>query len=267
MTKGFSSANGTMTSNSSFKSALPPLKEVAGAESASPYGTRSRNRPGQARPNYAEDKDMDFEFQEKKDAVSRKNKSSAVLPSGGSPPALPSSTGASIGGAAESATATSLQQQPHSHQNHQNSSEPSKTSSRKRASPDISKNGSSNGAKDASSSSNAGTPNPNSGSMHPAKKRKTGGNHNSSSNGANGGNVGNAGNNHNSTVATSSNMQSQIAAQYFAANQGVLEKWRRGYNETNILTFEGCGGHPKNEKLMADDGTVLEVNGMYGHST
>ena len=29
---------------------------------ASPYGTRSRNRTGNPRPNYAEDKDMDFEF-------------------------------------------------------------------------------------------------------------------------------------------------------------------------------------------------------------
>ncbi|KAF2468265.1 uncharacterized protein BDR25DRAFT_59125 [Lindgomyces ingoldianus] len=45
------------TSNSSHASAKEP-KETA----AAPYGTRSRNRPGTSRPNYAEDVDMDFEM-------------------------------------------------------------------------------------------------------------------------------------------------------------------------------------------------------------
>ncbi|ORY00228.1 hypothetical protein BCR34DRAFT_606327 [Clohesyomyces aquaticus] len=44
------------TSNSSHASA----REVR--EAAMPYGTRSRNRPGTSRPNYAEDVDMDFEM-------------------------------------------------------------------------------------------------------------------------------------------------------------------------------------------------------------
>lgn len=33
-----------------------------------------------------------------------------------------------------------------------------------------------------------------------------------------------------------------------------------GYSETNMLTFENCAGKPKNGKMIADDGTVLEVN-------
>jgi hypothetical protein len=34
-----------------------------------------------------------------------------------------------------------------------------------------------------------------------------------------------------------------------------------GYSVTNLLTFENCGGKPKDGKMIADDGTVLEVNG------
>ncbi|KAJ3474568.1 hypothetical protein NLG97_g9785 [Lecanicillium saksenae] len=33
----------------------------AGADGAAPYGTRSRNRNGNARPNYAEDKDIEMD--------------------------------------------------------------------------------------------------------------------------------------------------------------------------------------------------------------
>ncbi|KAF2736644.1 hypothetical protein EJ04DRAFT_562314 [Polyplosphaeria fusca] len=45
------------TSHSSHASAKEP-KDTA----AAPYGTRSRNRPGTSRPNYAEDVEMDFEM-------------------------------------------------------------------------------------------------------------------------------------------------------------------------------------------------------------
>ncbi|KAF2118266.1 hypothetical protein BDV96DRAFT_597123 [Lophiotrema nucula] len=46
------------TSNSSHGSA----KDAKEAAAAAPYGTRSRNRPGTSRPNYAEDVEMDFEM-------------------------------------------------------------------------------------------------------------------------------------------------------------------------------------------------------------
>ncbi|KFY79588.1 hypothetical protein V499_01433 [Pseudogymnoascus sp. VKM F-103] len=42
-------------------SSSPPPKDAASA--AAPYGTRSRNRAGVSRPNYAEDKEMDMEFE------------------------------------------------------------------------------------------------------------------------------------------------------------------------------------------------------------
>lgn len=41
--------------------AQPPSKE-SDENGAVPYGTRSRNRPGRSRPNYAEDTEMDFEM-------------------------------------------------------------------------------------------------------------------------------------------------------------------------------------------------------------
>jgi len=34
-----------------------------------------------------------------------------------------------------------------------------------------------------------------------------------------------------------------------------------GYRETNLMTFENSGARTKNNKMFADDGTVLEVNG------
>lgn len=50
-------------SNSS--SSSPPPNNAAGKSTAEavPYGTRSRNRTGAARPNYAEDKELDMEFE------------------------------------------------------------------------------------------------------------------------------------------------------------------------------------------------------------
>lgn len=36
-----------------------------------------------------------------------------------------------------------------------------------------------------------------------------------------------------------------------------------GYGETNLLTFENTKAMPKDGKMVADDGTVLEVNGKF----
>jgi hypothetical protein len=40
-----------------------PTQDDADGNSAAPYGTRSRNRPGGARPNYADDKELDMEIE------------------------------------------------------------------------------------------------------------------------------------------------------------------------------------------------------------
>ncbi|OLN88561.1 E3 ubiquitin-protein ligase SNT2 [Colletotrichum chlorophyti] len=55
----------------------PSAKDAAAVEAANPYGTRSRNRTGSSRPNYAEDRDIDVDmydyYPEKKDQESKKS--------------------------------------------------------------------------------------------------------------------------------------------------------------------------------------------------
>jgi hypothetical protein len=50
-----------MTASTS-SSSNPSIKD-AGPGTASPYGTRSRNRAGASRPNYAEDREMEMDFE------------------------------------------------------------------------------------------------------------------------------------------------------------------------------------------------------------
>lgn len=51
-----------MTATASTSSQTPNQDDGDG-NSAAPYGTRSRNRPGGARPNYADDKELDMEIE------------------------------------------------------------------------------------------------------------------------------------------------------------------------------------------------------------
>ncbi|CAI4216562.1 unnamed protein product [Parascedosporium putredinis] len=54
----------TSMSRTSLGGAEASMKDGLGdTSSSSPYGTRSRNRTGNARPNYAEDKDMDLDYE------------------------------------------------------------------------------------------------------------------------------------------------------------------------------------------------------------
>ncbi|KAI0537610.1 hypothetical protein GGR58DRAFT_343296 [Xylaria digitata] len=184
----------------------------------SPYGTRSRNR-GQARPNYAEDRDLDVEmedaFPEKKEEEHKKG--------------MRQVNSATNGTGDANKTAAS--------------------SSRKSAAADDSKTTSSHGAsKDAQSTTpaitNATGPTASSGS---SKKRKA------------------------TTQATTNNVHSQASTPTPTPTSLAVTGTRRsaaqaaahasaGYRETNMLSFEKCGGIPKDGKMIADDGTVLEVN-------
>ncbi|KAM5351653.1 hypothetical protein ACJ41O_004376 [Fusarium nematophilum] len=62
----------------------------AGTDTASPYGTRSRNRAGTSRPNYAEDKDIDTDvydyYHDKKDTESKKSSRQASAAANGDTP-------------------------------------------------------------------------------------------------------------------------------------------------------------------------------------
>ncbi|GAW22966.1 hypothetical protein ANO14919_125130 [Xylariales sp. No.14919] len=184
----------------------------------SPYGTRSRNR-GQARPNYAEDRDLDVEmedaFPEKKEEEPKK--------------AMRQVNAAMNGTGDANKTTTS--------------------STRKSAAADDSRTTSSHITnKDAHSTTpataNATGPATSSG---PSKKRKA------------------------TTQATTNNVHSQTSTPTPTPTTLVVTGTRRsaaqaaahtsgGYRETNMLSFEKCGGMPKDGKMVADDGTVLEAN-------
>jgi hypothetical protein len=78
-------------------SARPSRKESE--EAAAPYGTRSRNRPGRSRINYAEDTEMDFEMTTAPpngNASEPLSRNSAAAESG-PPPAVGGKKGASAG--------------------------------------------------------------------------------------------------------------------------------------------------------------------------
>lgn len=66
------------------------VSKDAGTDTASPYGTRSRNRNGNSRPNYAEDKDIDtdtFDFYHgKKEGDSKKASRQAAAAANGDVP-------------------------------------------------------------------------------------------------------------------------------------------------------------------------------------
>ncbi|TGJ80044.1 hypothetical protein E0Z10_g8732 [Xylaria hypoxylon] len=73
------------------------------------------------------------------------------------------------------------------------------------------------------------------------------------------------------TQATTNNVHSQASTPTPTPTTLVVTGTRRsaaqpaahagtGYRETNMLSFEKCGGIPKDGKMVADDGTVLEPN-------
>ena len=66
-----------MTTSSS-SSSLPPEQQME-TTSASPYGTRSRNRTGNPRPNYAEDRELDMEYEWTSGKKSQGNSASVVM--------------------------------------------------------------------------------------------------------------------------------------------------------------------------------------------
>ncbi|KAI0842099.1 hypothetical protein F5Y06DRAFT_292921 [Hypoxylon sp. FL0890] len=185
----------------------------------SPYGTRSRNR-GQARPNYAEDKDVDVDvydsYQDKKDEESKKSSRQISASANGTSDASKATNSTSRKGAAveDGKAAGGL---------HTTAKDSHPTT-----------NATSNSTTTATSSSTS-------------KKRKAP----TQSAGSN------AQSHANTPVPTSSNATAtrRNAAQGAPAVQNGL-----GYKMTNMLSFENCGAIPKDGKLVADDGTTLQAN-------
>ena len=207
----------TMTKSTSSASALASKESMAGP---SPYGTRSRNR-GQARPNYAEDKDMDIEmydaYPDKKDEEAKKTSRQPA---------------AVTNGATDAA-------------------KPTGSASRKSAAQDDGKAGNShatgNGAKDSHANGSTNATGAGTTTSSNSKKRKAPTQSSTS-------------NAHKESHVPTISASAPTGSKRGASNQTVTSNGR-GYRETNLLSFEKSKAFLKDGKLIADDGTELERNG------
>lgn len=214
--------------------AEPSTKDASGGtavETPSPYGTRSRNRTGNSRPNYAEDKDNDLDFE-------------------CAPPKKAGDSKKSTRQSNASATTTNA--------------EKNQNGAHKKSLPvDEAKNATSqNGSKDnapaptAPAASAAGVTSAAPTASQSSKKRKAGAQSGNGSNGASG---------EPQQVVSQSSTATVLAKRL--GGQGTM--FSNGYAETNMLSFENCKSKPnKDGKLVSDSGTILAPNGefVYGPS-
>ncbi|KAL2178878.1 uncharacterized protein P884DRAFT_268856 [Thermothelomyces heterothallicus CBS 202.75] len=239
----------TPNSTSKSESPQPPPapameKQSAAGSQPSPYGTRSRNRTGAARPNYAEDKDLDLDifdaYPQRKDDDSKKSGNKQQGASSTSTPANASQTAPRSGnGSSKKPHPGDGKQQngtkdQHSNHNQSSAAAPSSSSSSSSTTTTTTSNGTSSTANGTSK----------------GKKRKAGDAASTASgsqtpSGSNG-------------ALSSSALQKRLGTTGQGSGDGKLSFTR--YGETNMLTFENCKARPKDGKMIADDGTVLEVN-------
>lgn len=245
------------------KSSASAAAKDAG-EKASPYGTRSRNRTGAARPNYAEDRDIDmelFEHTNKKDTDSKKAPSSKQQHL---EPPIPQEAGA---------TSSSSSQAPPAANAGQTAPRSGNASSRKPL-PDESRQttATTNGTKDShpapSSTTSTNTANKTNGNStsnsHKGKKRKA----NSAAAPAADASTPSGSQTPSGTNGASTSLLAAAVHQRLAGTAsrsmdgGSATPGAPGYGETNMLTFENCKSRPtKDGKMIADDGTVLQKEG------
>lgn len=182
----------------------------------SPYGTRSRNRTGNARPNYAEDRELEMDYDWA--PASKKARGSSTSPS-----------------------STNLQSEEN---------ESSGVSTRRRslttvAFPSLSKGANSTVPKDhlPGMSSFSVNPEPTEAPQQPSKKRKAPG----------------------AIPAAPSNLSANTTSATSLPTSRKSSKVTSAHalRFTNMLSFEASQGYLKKGELVADDGTVLAVNGTY----
>lgn len=208
------------TSSSSSASITADAKDAA-ATGPSPYGTRSRNRTGRSRINYAEDKDLDMtDFdsvaERKGDADPKKIRpalANAPTTSNDGPP-RPSASSArkplptSDGG---KPTSSVKEQHPHNHA----------------------------GAAASSSSAASST----AATQQISKKRKAG---------------------TNAGPQNTKDSPSNSAVVQKPSSVQIEHLGPTGFSETNMMSFDSSEAlTTKNNTLIADDGTVLAVNGEH----
>ncbi|KAG0650609.1 SANT domain-containing 2 [Hyphodiscus hymeniophilus] len=196
-----------MTASNSNSSNPPAVDGVeSGLGLAAPYGTRSRNRTGTSRPNYAEDKELDAEFE-----VAAPSKEGSKGTRGADPV---SATNGDGGRSGNNTRKSQISDSDHTAGLHK---EPIPGTSTFSAIP----------------ATTAPT-------GQPSKKRKANG------------------------APATNNLQPQIPV---SINGTVPTVTRRasvaaqGFRDTNMLSFDDCRNRlDKDKRLIADDGTVLEVN-------
>lgn len=203
-----------MTASTS-SSSNPSLKDTP-TGTASPYGTRSRNRAGVTRPNYAEDREMEIEFevQPSREDEMRKNR-----------PGDPLSTALTDTAGPPSANRRALPTEYNS-------------------------NGQSS-TKDQIPGTSTFSANPSAASTsQPSKKRKAAGQPSQSST--------------NTPLPIINSMP--LGSQPNTRRASIATQSVAIGKETSMLSFDNCAGRLKDGKLVADDGTVLGVNGTFNRT-
>lgn len=209
------------------KSSAAASKDGSGSSTASPYGTRSRNRTGASRPNYAEDRDIDPEiFEDRRDGDSKKATTRQA------------SSANAAQGAPRTSNGTTRKPLPPSDDSKQSTPQATPKENTQSAATTPATNGHNNTNGIPKSKKRKAEPAPaSSGSQTPS-----------------------------SSNANSSAAQKRQAAVSQGGNRNLNgSSGSPGYSETNLLTFDNCKARPKNGKMVADDGTVLEVNGECPH--
>jgi hypothetical protein len=201
-----------MTASTSSSSSNPSLKDTT-IGTASPYGTRSRNRAGASRPNYAEDRETEIEFD--------------VQPVG------EDDTRKMVRTSTSDPRSTMIQ-------------EPAGSTTGRRA-PQVDYNGNGQAlSKDHIPGTSTFSANPSAGiATQPSKKRKA----------------------TSQPVSSSANTllpiinSSSSGSQTTTRRASIATQSIKGFRESSMLSFENCAGRLKDGKLVADDGTMLGVNG------
>lgn len=224
--------------------AMEKPSSAAGSQ-PSPYGTRSRNRTGAARPNYAEDKDLDLDIfdaypQRKEDDP---KKSGSTKQQGAS--STPTPANSSQAGAPRSGNGSSRKPLPDEGR-HQNGIKDQQNQSQRQSPAAALSSSIANGSTTTTTTTTAN-------GSSKGKKRKVADTASTASGsqtplGPNG-------------ALSSSVLQKRLGTAGQGSGDGTPSV--AGYGETNLLTFENCKARPKDGKMIADDGTVLEVNGEF----
>ncbi|ODH46806.1 hypothetical protein GX48_07105 [Paracoccidioides brasiliensis] len=197
--------------------ATPQHATTSSTTGTAPYGTRSRNRVGGARPNYAEDRDIDTEY-ELAGSLSRSSGSSKRVSN-------LNNSAASVSANVDNGKATGVNTRRHA-----------TTATTTNVS-----NTSAHSTKEHIPGTSSFLANPNANNSTTTKKRKQPGSHQTT------------------PASSTPNTTSSASTKKFIALANVSPDDRKSHGR-NMMSFNSCRAYLKQGKLIADDGTILNVN-------